>query len=208
MTTITPYHPVIIETARRFNSVHMGATLAEMISDVGDNCSSSVFIDEVQEDPSLMEGASELNVGFEYGSISYMEFIHYVAIAQKHILREGDEIDTLIKEITKNFKEEDQLVVKNKIMEIGESLGESENNFYNFLADLFHEVAGVKEYAVACKAPIAEVVRGHFSDIDFESTLTSGNYGFEFEPDSELLSDALGIIAWALDGPVNEIEKK
>ena len=96
MQKISPYNPVIIETARHFNEAHNGDSLMEMIHDVEANGDESPFHFTFNDDEALLDGSHKVNVGMGANQVCYIGFLRYVAIAQTHILREGEEISSLI----------------------------------------------------------------------------------------------------------------
>lgn len=202
MQKISPYNPVVIETARRFNEAHNGDLLIEMIHDVEENGDESPYHFIFNADDSLLEGAQQADVGYGKEQVCYLGFLRCVSIAQAHLLREGEEISSLVLEIRKNFEPYEQLNVKNEIMKIGESLGESEANFYNYLIDLFSQIYNVKVEAIKAKLPPDDAVRDYLSGYDLEETLKHANFGLK----EKSLSEVLGIILWASESPANMVE--
>lgn len=202
MQKISPYNPVVIETARRFNEAHNGELLIEMIHDVEEHGDESPYHFIFNADDSLLEGAREAKVGMGANQVCYTGFLHYVSIAQAHILREGEEISSLNLQVLRNFSENDAPKARGKILEIGESLGDSENNLYNFLIDLFNQIYEIKKQALSSKLPLSDTVNDALREVNLEETLIHANLGL----DEESLSDVLGLISWASDGPANEVE--
>lgn len=202
MQKISPYNPVIIETARLFNEAHNGCLLIEMIHDIEEHGDESPFHFIFNADDALLDGSRQANVGMRLDQISYIGFLQYVAIAQAHIQREGEEISNLTLQIMRNFSGEDVVNVRNKTLEIGESLGNAENSFYNFLIDILNQIYELKLQAGKVKIPVDDYVKDSLSGYDLEKTLLHANFGLK----GESLSDTLGIILWAAEGPANEIE--
>lgn len=204
MQKISPYNPVIIETARRFHEARNGQLLREMLRDIETNGDDSPYHFVLGDDEALLEGSKKAKVVCGANQVCYFGFLQYVAIAQTHLLREYEEISNLTLQVQRNFSNEDAPNVRKRILEIGEGLGGSEVSFYNFLIDLFEQIYEVKKDSIKAKLPSDDAVRDYLSSYDIEMTLKHARFGLK----RDLADDVLGIIMWAAEGPANNVEVK
>ncbi len=177
---LNPSDPGIISIAREFISRYKDLSLSNIIELAwrGDHLAKVLISNE----KILTDGAERIPVKcwMDNESNTYSSYLYAVALAQRRLKREGDELVYLKRLIKKNFPETRWKEVKEDLEEISQHLYEKdedyERNFYNYLIDKLTYLSLEKKDELESGEKAHEEESIDFGQLDRE--LTSGINGF------------------------------
>lgn len=190
---INPSDPGIIQIARNFNDKYEGRkSLLAILTLAWRNDSNARSV--LENETILTQGAIDIREG--NSASPYVDYLHAVALAQRRIKREGDELLQFKRLVKKNYPKTDQLKVIQAYSQVAESCGndEKEANFWNYIIDVLINIANNKKFAFQQNINVEDDSCVDIGEIDSE--LTSGEYGFRLDNrDSERICDLVQIAA-------------
>ncbi len=176
----------IMHIARKFNSTRSNVNLLNLFRlAVCENDNKTR--DFLKTERTLARGAVEIP------SSVYLDYLYAVALAQRRIKREGDELVQLKRLINENFLKQRCLEVQKTFTDIGYAQGAidlvREQNFFNYLIDklIFISIKKEREFASGQEASL------DIGNIDTEVTSNDNGFilsGLESEEVTDLLFEA------------------
>ncbi len=178
ITHINPSDPGIIDIANKFNVEHKRINLLGVLKLAWNNDKKARKL--LEEEPLLQYGARQIwsketnNFG-----VPYIDYVYAVALAQRRLKWEGDELLQLKRLIKENYPRARWSNIQKTFTDIAYSLWESEKeyekNFFNYAIDKFIYIYLEKKQAF----------KEGFNDDDIsvdigeiDSEITSGENGF------------------------------
>lgn len=181
---INPSDPGIIDLAKKFNVEHKRIYLLRVLKLACKNDKQARKL--LEEEPILQYGARQIrSKEINDLGVTYLDYLHAVALAQRRLQWDGDELLQLKRLIKENYSQERWIDVEKSFTDIGDNLWakneEYEKNFFNYAVDKLIYIYSEK------KQSFKEGVRNNDTQIDIgeiDSEITSGKNGFITDADT------------------------